>query len=109
MRAEEIKDAVKSGYAKVALLNVPCCGTSSSCCGSANLAEDISRKVGYGDEELKVVAGRGETLDLAAAIPWRSLPSGREKSSWTLALEPASIASLRPLRWGVRERSSGWI
>ena len=55
MKAEEIKNAVKSGYAKVALLHVPCCGTNSSCCGSANLAEDISRKVGHGDEELKVV------------------------------------------------------
>jgi len=68
MRAEEIKDAVKSGYAKVALLNVPCCGTNSSCCGSANLAEDISRKVGYGDEELKVVP-EGANLGLGCGNP----------------------------------------
>jgi SAM-dependent methyltransferase len=68
MKAEEIKNAVKSGYAKVALLNVPCCGAGSSCCGSANLAEDISRKVGYGDEDLKVVP-EGSNLGLGCGNP----------------------------------------
>jgi arsenite methyltransferase len=68
MKAEEIKNAVKSGYAKVALLNVPCCGTSSSCCGSANLAEDISRKVGYSDEELNLVP-EGANLGLGCGNP----------------------------------------
>ena len=68
MKAEEIRNAVKSGYAKVALLNIPCCGTNSSCCGSANLAEDISRKVGYGDEELKVVP-EGANLGLGCGNP----------------------------------------
>ena len=108
MKAEEIKNAVKSGYAKVALLNVPCCGTNSSCCGSANLAEDISRKVGYGDEELKVVP-EGANLGLGCGNPVALASLGREKSSWTLAPEPASIASLLPPEWGIRERSSGSI
>ena len=68
MKAEEIKNVVKTGYAKVALLNVPCCGTNSSCCGSPNLAEDISRKVGYGDEELKAVP-EGANLGLGCGNP----------------------------------------
>jgi len=66
MKPEDIKDAVKSGYAKVALLNVPCCGTGSSCCVS--MAEDISRKVGYGDEELKAVP-KGANLGLGCGNP----------------------------------------
>jgi arsenite methyltransferase len=68
MKSAEIKVAVKSGYAKVALLNVPCCGAGSSCCGSGNLAEDISRKVGYGDEELKAVP-EGANLGLGCGNP----------------------------------------
>jgi arsenite methyltransferase len=68
MKAEEIKNAVKSGYAKVALLNVPCCGAGSSCCGSPSLAEEISRKVGYGDEELSAVP-EGANLGLGCGNP----------------------------------------
>ena len=69
MKAEEIKNAVKSSYAKVALMNVPCCGTGGNCCGSAgNPAEEIGRKVGYGDEELKGVPG-GANLGLGCGNP----------------------------------------
>jgi SAM-dependent methyltransferase len=68
MKEEEIKSAVKSSYAKVALLNVPCCGTGSSCCGGSDLADSISRKVGYGDEELKV-APEGANLGLGCGNP----------------------------------------
>lgn len=68
MKSEEIKKAVKAGYAKVALLNVSCCGTGSSCCGSAKPAEDISRKVGYGDEDLKS-APDGANLGLGCGNP----------------------------------------
>lgn len=32
MKAEEVKKAVKSGYARVALENIPCCGAGNSCC-----------------------------------------------------------------------------
>lgn len=68
MNAEEIKNAVKSGYAKVVLLNVPCCGTGISCCGGPDLAEDISRKIGYGDEELEAVP-EGANLGLGCGNP----------------------------------------
>jgi ubiquinone/menaquinone biosynthesis C-methylase UbiE len=68
MKAEEIKDVVKAGYAKVALLNVPCCGAGSLCCGNSNLAEEISRKVGYGDHELKSVP-EGANLGLGCGNP----------------------------------------
>jgi SAM-dependent methyltransferase len=68
MKAEKIKKAVKSGYARVALQNISCCGTSSSCCGSSNLAEDISRRVGYTDEELSAVP-EGANLGLGCGNP----------------------------------------
>jgi arsenite methyltransferase len=68
MKAEEIKKAVISGYTKVALQNLPCCGTSSSCCGNSNVAQDISRKIGYSEEELHVVP-EGANLGLGCGNP----------------------------------------
>lgn len=68
MKPEEIKKAVKSSYAKVALENISCCGTNRSCCGGADLAEDISRKVGYTQEELSAVP-EGAKLGLGCGNP----------------------------------------
>jgi len=55
MKQKDIKKIVKEGYAKIAVQGGSCCGPASSCCGSADLAQDISRKIGYSDEELKSV------------------------------------------------------
>jgi arsenite methyltransferase len=66
--ASEIKEAVKSGYARVALLGVSCCGGESACCGAPNSAEDISRKIGYTSEELRV-APEGANMGLGCGNP----------------------------------------
>jgi ubiquinone/menaquinone biosynthesis C-methylase UbiE len=55
MREEEIKKVVKEGYGKIAKQNSSCCIPSNSCCVNADLAQDISKKIGYTDEELKAV------------------------------------------------------
>jgi len=68
VKPEEIKKAVQSGYAMVALQNIPCCGSNSSCCGSASPAEDISKRIGYSDEELKAVPD-GANLGLGCGNP----------------------------------------
>jgi SAM-dependent methyltransferase len=66
MKAEKIKEIVRSRYAKVALQNAPCCGTKKSCCGGS--AEDMSRKVGYGDRDLNSVP-EGANLGLGCGNP----------------------------------------
>ena len=53
MSDKVVKKIVKEGYAKIAVQGGSCCGPASSCCGSPNLVQDISRKIGYSDEELK--------------------------------------------------------
>ena len=68
MEAEDIKNAVKSRYARVAILGVPCCGSDSACCGAPSSVEDISRKVGYTSEELRV-APEGANLGLGCGNP----------------------------------------
>jgi len=53
-KASEIKKIVKDGYARIAKQNGPCCSIKS-CCGDANLAQTISKSIGYSEEEMKAV------------------------------------------------------
>lgn len=53
-KAKEIKKIVRDGYAKIAKQGATCC-PSSSCCDSDNLAQTISKSIGYSEEEMKAV------------------------------------------------------
>jgi len=66
-KAEDIKKIVKDGYAKVAKQKISCC-PSSSCCSPSNLARNISKTVGYGDEDMNVVPD-GANLGLGCGNP----------------------------------------
>jgi len=66
-KSEEIKNLVRKGYARIATQGGSCCA-SSSCCGGADLAESISKSVGYGEEEMKSVPD-GANLGLGCGNP----------------------------------------
>ena len=68
MKKEEIKKMVREGYAKIAKQGSPCCAPANSCCGSTDLAQDISKKIGYTEEELKAVPD-GADLGLGCGNP----------------------------------------
>ncbi|MDD5472669.1 MAG: arsenite methyltransferase [Candidatus Methanoperedens sp.] len=70
MKDEEIKKAVREGYAKIAKKGKSCCSPVTPCCGNENtaMAENISRKIGYGDEELTAVP-EGANLGLGCGNP----------------------------------------
>jgi len=68
MDQKDIKEIVKEGYAKIAKQGSSCCGPASSCCGSTNLAEDISRRIGYSEEEIEGVP-EGANLGLGCGNP----------------------------------------
>jgi len=71
MKAEEIRKAVRSGYARVARLERSCCGkTGRSCCGgeAGSLPDDIGLQIGYGEDELKTVP-EGANLGLGCGNP----------------------------------------
>ena len=68
MKEETIKKTVREGYAQIAKQNSCCCGQVSSCCGSANLAQEISKSIGYSDEELEAVP-EGANLGLGCGNP----------------------------------------
>ena len=67
MSKEVIKKAVREGYAKIVKKERSCCAPVS-CCASADLTENISKKVGYTDEELKSVP-EGANLGLGCGNP----------------------------------------
>ena len=68
MRKEEIKQVVREGYAKIAKQTSSCCTPVNSCCGSTDLAQDISKSIGYTEEELTSVP-EGANLGLGCGNP----------------------------------------
>ncbi len=64
---KDIKKIVKDGYAKIAKQGSSCC-PSSSCCSSSNNTRDISKTVGYTDDEMNVVPD-GANLGLGCGNP----------------------------------------
>lgn len=68
MKEEEIKKVVREGYAKIAAKRGSCCTPPSSCCGSGEQTKEISKKIGYTDEELKAVP-EGANLGLGCGNP----------------------------------------
>jgi len=67
MKKREIKKKVREGYARIAREG-SYCAPVSSCCGSADPAQTISKNVGYTDEELKSVPD-GANLGLGCGNP----------------------------------------
>ena len=68
MKADQIREIVKSRYAKVALESTPCCTPRKSCCGSSHGAEDLSRQVGYTENDINSVP-EGANLGLGCGNP----------------------------------------
>lgn len=67
MQEDEIKKVVRGGYAKIARKQSSCCAPVTPCCGT-DRAEDISRMIGYGEEELSSVP-EGTNLGLGCGNP----------------------------------------
>jgi arsenite methyltransferase len=69
MQEDEIKSAVRKAYAKVAKseISIPL-NPIKSCCGTNNLADTISRAVGYNEQELASVP-EGANLGLGCGNP----------------------------------------
>lgn len=68
MKKEDTKKIVREQYAKVAVERSSCCGEVSSCCATSEPIQDISRKIGYSEEEL-VSVPEGANLGLGCGNP----------------------------------------
>jgi len=68
MGNEDVRKAVREGYAKIVKQDNSCCTPVKSCCGGTELIQDISKKIGYTDAELKTVP-EGANLGLGCGNP----------------------------------------
>jgi SAM-dependent methyltransferase len=68
MKEDEIKKAVREGYARTVSQGSSCCSGGAPCCGSASMAESISKSIGYADEDLASVP-EGANLGLGCGNP----------------------------------------
>lgn len=65
---KKIKKAVQNRYAQVANRETSCCSSTKDCCGSTQFPEDISKQIGYTDEQMKTVP-KGANLGLGCGNP----------------------------------------
>ncbi|HVV72451.1 MAG TPA: arsenite efflux transporter metallochaperone ArsD [Verrucomicrobiae bacterium] len=66
---EDVRQAVRAGYGRIATAGGSCCGGSSSSCGSAPVSsEHLARLVGYSAEELAALPG-GANMGLSCGNP----------------------------------------
>jgi arsenite methyltransferase len=69
MKEQEIKKAVRQRYARAAKQGGGCgCVPASPCCGSTDVAQNISKAVGYSDEDIGAVP-EGANLGLGCGNP----------------------------------------
>jgi arsenite methyltransferase len=69
MKEQEVKKAVRQRYARVAKQGGGCgCAPASSCCASTDVAQNISKAVGYSDEDIGAVP-EGANLGLGCGNP----------------------------------------
>jgi len=67
MKEGEVKKAVREGYSRIAQQGGSCCGPDSTC-GQADLAQTVSRAIGYSDDEMAEVP-QGANLGLGCGNP----------------------------------------
>lgn len=97
MKEAEIKKVVREGYGKIAQKVLSGCGPVSSCCGSQDLVQNISKRIGYSDEEIKVVP-EGANLGLGCGNPVALASLKKERWCSTSAQELVSTVSWRRIR-----------
>lgn len=68
MVKKEIKKVVRERYGNIARQEGSCCSPSVSCCSGANIAEELSKRIGYDDEDLSSVP-EGANLGLGCGNP----------------------------------------
>jgi arsenite methyltransferase len=79
MEDEKVKKIVREGYAKVAKREKPCCGAQNPCGGNtSDMNEDISRRIGYSEEEIgSVPEGANMGLGCGNPVALASLKKGQ--------------------------------
>ncbi len=73
MKHKNIKKVLREAYGRIGKQGRSCCVPANSCCGSAPLADEISKKIGYTEEEVGAVP-EGANLGLGCGNPLALAP-----------------------------------
>jgi arsenite methyltransferase len=68
MKDSEIRKAVRKGYGSIAKQDNSCCGSGRPCCSTTGLVDNISKRIGYTEEDLQAVP-EGANLGLGCGNP----------------------------------------
>jgi arsenite methyltransferase len=68
MKKEEVRKAVREGYAQVAKSGSSCCAPQNPCCCAPSVTTDISKRIGYTDKDIESVP-EGANLGLGCGNP----------------------------------------
>jgi ubiquinone/menaquinone biosynthesis C-methylase UbiE len=68
MKNKKIKKIVKDKYSEIAKKEISCCLPDVSCCSEQDFSEEVSKKIGYTDDELRS-APEGANLGLGCGNP----------------------------------------
>jgi arsenite methyltransferase len=68
MKGKDVKKVVREGYAKIARGKGTCCAPTSCSCGTPDKAREISRGIGYSDDDVSSVP-EGANLGLGCGNP----------------------------------------
>ncbi len=68
MKNKQIRKAVREGYGRIAKQSNSCCSSSSPYCDITNMKENISKQIGYTEEDLQTVP-EGANLGLGCGNP----------------------------------------
>jgi SAM-dependent methyltransferase len=68
MKKEEVRKAVREGYAQVAKSGSSCCAPQNPCCCAPSATTDISKRIGYTDKDIESVP-EGANLGLGCGNP----------------------------------------
>lgn len=76
MDENQIKKIIKDRYGNIAQKNSNCCGSSSSCCGSQVSVEDISKSIGYLQNDINAVPAANLGLGCGNPIALSNIKEG---------------------------------
>jgi len=68
MKDEKVKKIVREGYAKVAKKDASCCAPTSCGCNTVSMSEEISKRIGYTEDDIKSVP-EGANMGLGCGNP----------------------------------------
>ena len=98
--AEDVREAVREGYAQIAKSGGSCCGPTPTCCGSAPAAsENLAQHIGYSAEELAALP-EGANMGLSCGNP-NALAALRAGEVVLVAPEATRSPALREAKEGI--------